>query len=360
MNHHGLFDRRRRAFTLVELLVVIAIIGILVALLLPAVQSAREAARRVQCQNHLRQLGIAVLNYETARKVFPQAIESGDILAQSLSNPASSSGWNGHEIVAFNPSQPLTAHSWIVSILPQIEEGARYDAWDFEAGTAANQALAQGDIPHLYCPSRRNQVRDTDVNLFQLVSTTLNWRTGGTDYGACIGLGNGFQDDAIGPVTTEPCGHGISCYNGILWGDGNCTTPPPDQRLIRALGVFVPARDTSLRRITDGLSNTIMLGEMQRYQPSDAGRKNCQRFGICQRLGYDSWAIGGVASLFDLSYGEMNNCFFQSPGSDHQGGAFFAFCDGSVRWIDEGIEGNPTFMAMSTIDAGDGYETIPK
>src|SRR5690349_8211986 len=112
---------QRDAFTLVELLVVIAIIGILVALLLPAIQAAREAARRSQCTNNLRQLGIAALNYESAKKEFPYGRRSG------------------------TDSQGKTVTQWghIPFVLRYIEEDATYSLIDFSAGTATGTAKLQ-------------------------------------------------------------------------------------------------------------------------------------------------------------------------------------------------------------------------
>jgi prepilin-type N-terminal cleavage/methylation domain-containing protein len=115
-----------RGFTLVELLVVIAIIGILVALLLPAIQAAREAARRASCTNNLKNLGLAVLNFEQSRKIFPTS-EGWD---------ASYTGDEQNVVDALNPpgTKWLSGAGWILAILPNLEEGALYDR--FRAGGA--------------------------------------------------------------------------------------------------------------------------------------------------------------------------------------------------------------------------------
>ncbi len=128
--------RIKRAFTLVELLVVIAIIGILIGMLLPAVQSVREAARRIDCANNLRQLGIAVLNYESTHQQFPPGVtDNDDDLTEAL-------------------------HSGFVFLLPAIEQGNIYDQYDLNTDwkSATNLPLAQYRISTLLCSSNDSEV----------------------------------------------------------------------------------------------------------------------------------------------------------------------------------------------------------
>lgn len=124
---------RRPGFTLVELLVVIAIIGVLVALL-PAVQAARESARRTQCKSNLRQVALAILNYESSRGALPAPVRIGP-----------------------DPSQryPYFGRNWVIDILPQLEEQPTFDAFDLTVGTNAPESvIAKGTaIPSLLCPS---------------------------------------------------------------------------------------------------------------------------------------------------------------------------------------------------------------
>jgi prepilin-type N-terminal cleavage/methylation domain-containing protein/prepilin-type processing-associated H-X9-DG protein len=123
----------RRAFTLIELLVVIAIIGVIVALLLPAVQQAREAARRAQCRNNLKQLGLAVHNYESSHRTFPPGVlgTSGSV------------------------AQGQRLHTWLVQILPYVDQQNVQTTYDFNRrfDDPANAAAAQSQMPIFLCPS---------------------------------------------------------------------------------------------------------------------------------------------------------------------------------------------------------------
>src|SRR4051794_1405736 len=150
---------QKRGFTLVELLVVIAIIGILVALLLPAIQAAREAARRSQCVNKMKQLSLAVLNYESARKLLPYANTPNNTLPMKSGPCAGTAG-------AAGSSNGLFHHTVFTYILPYIEEQATYDQIDFKKNwndpnnnshNTTNLAATSRDIDVLLCPSTENR-----------------------------------------------------------------------------------------------------------------------------------------------------------------------------------------------------------
>ena len=201
--------RGRPAFTLVELLVVIAIIGVLVSLLLPAVNSAREAARRTQCVNNLRQIGLSAVNYESANKVFPP----GRRLPDWSTNGMPATGYTNYESISpFNPNVKTgfySVHTWL---LPFMEEQAIYDAIDFSKPLVKKMTIGGGRTPFnpsfaayskagvlFICPSDSN----TGVGLSE-----NNYRCnfgGSLPYGGAKGRGsqddNDFKVGGIYPVT---------------------------------------------------------------------------------------------------------------------------------------------------------------
>ena len=299
---------RQRGFTLVELLVVIAIIGILIALLLPAVQAAREAARRMQCSNNLKQLGLGLHSYHSATGSFPPcAVTSG-----------TSALWGGEAYdVRVEARSGEHGTSWMLHILPYIEQGMIFDQWNFGLNVLGNAIVAQTDIAAFYCPSRRSTVRGSDIPIM-----FENWTKGGTDYGGCTGGGNAFSDDF---GSSPPCGH---------WAVDHRVYPERAGQM----GIFgsMNTGGFAIKEITDGTSQTIMTGEMQRVYQPEVG---------CQHISEDGWAVGGVGNLFDTdgtidmpTGGGMNNWYFENPGSDHPGGAQFGMADGSVRFISENID----------------------
>ncbi len=197
--------RAQRAFTLIELLVVIAIIGVLIGLLLPAVQAAREAARRAQCVNNLKQLGLALNNYESTYQTLPSGYVSGFDATGTDTGP----GWG-----------------WTAMMLPQIEQASTYSALNFTVGieVAANQTARLVTINSLLCPSDHVQPTWPAVN----------------------------RDPASGAPTSVICQVAPSNYVGM----SGVSEPGPEGE-----GLFFRNSAVAFRDITDGLSQTLAIGE---------------------------------------------------------------------------------------------------
>jgi prepilin-type N-terminal cleavage/methylation domain-containing protein/prepilin-type processing-associated H-X9-DG protein len=204
--------RNRRAFTLIELLVVIAIIAVLIALLLPAVQAAREAARRAQCVNNLKQLGLAMHNYNSQQNCFPPQVQNGGY----------ASIWGAG--VLFDP-WPL---DWTASVLPQMEQQPMYNALNFAFGSTGvfNRTVVSQQVASLMCPSENLKI--------PAAASTYGWKS----YHANVG----------GPSV-------ISAWNGMF------TTLVTDQ--FGQNGVYQNGNCgvVDLASVTDGTSNTCMISE---------------------------------------------------------------------------------------------------
>jgi prepilin-type N-terminal cleavage/methylation domain-containing protein len=309
-------------FTLVELLVVITIIGILIALLLPAVQAAREAARRMACTNNLKQIGLALQNYASQRGVFPP----GAILKNyPTSGTANYDPWADDAAGRLNGTQGT---SWMLQTLPFIEQHALFDQWKFDKNAKNNQAVGATDIGVFYCPTRRSRVRPDDaIMMFQ------NWKSGGTDYAGCIGAQNAYDNPQGSPPQTGSTPRKF-CGPDYVY-----------DHLLR--GIFVPNRATGVNQISDGLSNTIAIGEVPRSQSTGLDHPGDAYWGPCH-TSIDGWAVAGSCTLFDTAnyhegydkgqLGGFNNDYFESAGSDHNGGAHFGMADGSVHFISDTID----------------------
>ena len=313
-------EQKRRlgsGFTLVELLVVIAIIGILIALLLPAVQAAREAARRIQCTNNLKQLALAMHTYADAMRSFPPGSITAPPTGTNINNP-----WAAAKSTASGATNEHGT-SWMLHILSFIELGTMHSQWQFSysvSGSTINLDMAKRNVGAFYCPSRRSEVTHTQLTLGG------NWAGGGNDYGGCAGSGITFQETDDKPFQTAT--------TALYW--------PHAQRK----GILTRNSGTRFSAISDGTSSTIVVGEVQRiHRPTSTAQRS-----------QDGWAIGGAATLFSTyestpvrsgtpeaggtKNSGMNNGYFESPGSAHSGGSNFGIADGSVQFISENIDRN--------------------
>lgn len=292
---------RRRvptAFTLVELLVVIAIIGVLVGLLLPAVQQAREAARRMQCQNNLKQLGLALHNFHDTHRKFP------------LNNPR-----------VERPSDGLffVERPWSIELLPYLGQTALYDQWNKELGyvEGTNASLVTTPVPSYGCPSSPGEKVQTFPEPPPSMSADRA-AAGGAPYRAAI-------VEYAPPLNTPQ----------------SPMTPSSPRRS----GLLNNVEHTRMRDVTDGLSNTVAFGELsglpRRFnRRRDVGENNAA-FGMLG--GWNRLLLLPTDPSGELLWG--GNCLINCTNfaglqyfSFHAGGVQVGLADGSVRFLSESAE----------------------
>lgn len=283
----------RRGFTLVELLVVIAIIGILVALLLPAVQAAREAARRAQCQNKQKQIGLALQNYHTARNSLPM----GSVLASET--PA---GKN--------------LGTWVYYILPYLEEQAVYDSFNdlkLPMYSSLYKTSFQTILPGFICPSDPDGVTPLQGGRTQPYQNPVN----------SMGL---WYPTSMGPNNDRYC---VYCPDN--WKGQYCCLGP-DNFSLSDVGMFRRwHQPIKFRQVSDGLSNTFMLGETLPTHCAFNGAYNANYPMISTTL-----PINTVVAITDASQQEWwRSCGYKSL---HSGGSYFTMGDGSVHFVNESID----------------------
>jgi prepilin-type N-terminal cleavage/methylation domain-containing protein/prepilin-type processing-associated H-X9-DG protein len=305
--------KKRAAFTLIELLVVIAIIGVLIALLLPAVQAAREAARRAQCLNNLKQLGLALANYESANGSYPAAF----MVQRHPTN-----GWD-------------QAYSCLGQLLPYFEQGPLWNAYNTSIAYRAdpNVTVSGVGISTLWCPSDTamqgltfTEAPSSSHSLPQVFA----FSSYGANYGCWPGLWYG--DALTNPFDPTQVAPALSQHNGPVVSVGYNEAVPGAKR-----------SSVKLSNITDGTSNTIAFGE--------------RAHGLLSNLNnafhkWHWWISGNYGDTAFTVYYPLNiqkrnqnypaitegGTFVHAASSFHPGGANFAMCDGSVRFLKDSIQ----------------------
>lgn len=326
---------------MVELLVVIAIIGILVGLLLPAVQAAREAARRMSCSNNMKQIGLAALNHEAAYKRLPPS------LSVELGLPPGGAGQPG-------APYPGIVHAWSIYLLPHIEQGSLYQLYNqrfpwmsspaIVPGTPDNQAVLRNPIGTFICPSAPGGSARTVSGTFNFGAPFPYQNLAVTDYATCSSINQG---------SITFFGYPSGTTQNDLW---NSMAPEIKGAGAALLG-FTPRNSQRIADILDGTTRTILMCE-------DAGRP-------------DLWISGKkvtTGSLRDAGWGHHENDYGldgavsgtrTSPGncvinchndnetySFHGPGAMHAMADGSVQFLSENI--SPQIYAALLTARGSG------
>lgn len=315
--------KKLRGFTLVELLVVIAIIGILVGLLLPAVQAAREAARRMQCQNNLKQIGLALHNYESTYQKFPAG------------------GYGTHLNLD-------TGFSWIISILPYCEQSNIYNQLNFvgpgvgwvgprnSVGWQNGMVINNVTVPFLICPS----------------GTAPQFNT--------------FSGPGITVMRPQYVGiSGAADGNGFLNAPGRvkgcCTQSGTATGVISSGGILTPVRNRRLGECTDGTTNTIIVGEISSLGRDLVGTPLALngflgfQAGSLSNVAVEDWPVASgllhrVLNLTTVQYPPNSNRSIANPGvnpnmgsnnpllSEHTGGTQAARADGSVQFMSQNMD----------------------
>ena len=328
-------------FTLVELLVVIAIIGVLVALLLPAVQAAREAARRTQCQNQMRQIGIALQNHHDAKRRLPAG-----------------------EFWYFNndrkPSAGYMSWGWLPKILPFMEQSSVLAQSDFNYSATTenfqgifNRSAIKTTVTGLICPSNPFRNETTDNEYFNAL-TNSNAQIAEADYAASIGdyrnaggTGDGLDD------TVDNDGDGLPDWPafGSVFGPGSGLSPPyparhPTRGVINRFGWAA-----NFKQIPDGLSNTFAVGECvgvwcltQNFgtQSFSTTAQPINHMNAYYSAGAQNWPTNANPQWAD-------SIAFRSL---HPGGAHFIMCDASVHFVSENID-HASYRAMASREGDD-------
>ncbi|WP_404307048.1 DUF1559 family PulG-like putative transporter [Neorhodopirellula lusitana] len=344
---------KRKAFTLIELLVVIAIIGVLVGLLLPAVQGAREAARRMQCQNNLKQIGLAVHNFESTYKSLPPGLET---FQQKNTSNGSILNWYGR-----------TVHTHLLAFIEQQAIAEMWN-WDDTMDAATENTRDPGN----------KYIKSDEAASAQLVSTYLcpsDLTTADPielDY-AVKGYCTGF----FGQSSYVANGGSHSTYfrdadmraDGVFFMTGEDSKPESYQTYLR--DEEVPSKFSAL---LDGTSQTLLFGERFHYDPI-FDRKMYDHPTKYSRYPISNWSAwgwtgggNGTTHIFastrvpinfktteaDIASFASVNMRMSAFGSAHPGGANFAFSDGSVRFLSE----QTNMVLFRALGTKQGYETI--
>ncbi|MBL8809085.1 MAG: DUF1559 domain-containing protein [Planctomycetaceae bacterium] len=337
------WDRPRAGFSLVELLVVISILSVLMSLILPAIQNARESARKIQCANHLKNIGIAMLGRMSAHGRFPAASTMG---LRSITDPEQG---------------PKPYKNWVIDLLPFLDRQDLADRWVHEEPVTfpSNLELTSHQLEVLVCPS------DFSVTGVGDLSYAVNGGIGESVYVA------GVVDFPVDPFHSPIDLNGNGFFTGTPAED---ESSPSDRDVLKATGLFFAENTGSNKSIgfvsrhytpagiTDGMSNTLMVAESLRTGSSAENPLNWASTSTMRSRVYFSHRVceGNECSEGSVDYSRANSgshainaAIHQSegvapwPSSGHPRGVNMVFSDGHVRFMSENVDGR-VYAAMFT------------
>ncbi len=298
MSQDKAMQSNRTGFTLIELLVVIAIIAVLIALLLPAVQQAREAARRSQCINNLKQIGLAIHNYHDVHNVLPP-------------------GWIGVTNGVPNVETGTSGFSWGTHLLPMLDQGPLYNRLNMNVsllatGTTGNEIVRTSVLPVFRCPS------DPSPETWEIFDEA----TGATS------------------LTRLPIANYVGCFGHIGWEDiiGEPPVAPFPNAAVQGSGVFFHNSYVRMRDVSDGLSNTVMVGEKRTKTVTTI---------ISPLPWYSTWvgvvpegqeAISRVLAAADHTPNHPSQHIDDFSSNHAGGGVHLLFGDGRVRFLTSNVD----------------------
>jgi prepilin-type N-terminal cleavage/methylation domain-containing protein/prepilin-type processing-associated H-X9-DG protein len=344
------------AFTLVELLVVIAIIGILIALLLPAVQAAREAARRAQCSNNVKQLALGLQGYNSANKQFPPGVMFNGDPTDTACNTGSTSAGSYSAGGACSTS----SFGWGGLTLPYLEEGSKTSFYKTLPNGTYNTRPSGTPYPfYSWQPTAENDGTGVVAGWFKAGIKVFMCPS--DVEGQINDLQNPNDSTAPPPNGKDPYGKsnyvGVAGFNGAVSQETNgpnsgCCAWAPGFRK-PPTGIFYVNSKTHVRDITDGTSKTLLLTERDGSQitfstscGSGCGRRAAYWVGATRAR----WPYTHLTNVSNSTF-LINADNAQAPGSLHKGGVNGAFADGSVRFFSENIDGD-AWQLLGTMNDG--------
>ena len=335
-HQRGQLTARQTGFTLVELLVVIAIIGVLVGLLLPAVQAAREAARRTQCINNLKQLGIAMLLHENTKGAFPKGVhlpegpDAWDRNASSSHGPACF-GWGGLTLPYIEQS---SLGQQYMAIIDSDGNGFPNYHWQTAVGVGGgpkSEELSKTSLAVFMCPS----------DVMGPINTFYDGGKHPFSKSNYVGIGGGYG------------GEDAERTNPILYINPtdleNITRFTSDERRVRenTIGIFAGNMSSEIREISDGTSNTLMVGERSGLMAEEPSNPYASAGAYWTGALRARWLNSTLSNVRNHAAFLINGTSKYGISSLHQGGAQCVRADGSALFISEDIDG-PLYESLGS------------